>query len=138
MVGIRLFPVPPDEDGLAGVDISEERGRLAPQPSPEGDGDGEPPGGQVAGPATNTAQAPTGCTTYNFDYDQKLALQRTNAENSKQMFPEKELRGHSPNSNILSDFYIPTIDLPILLQENMCGPILGIYESQTHECGNRY
>ncbi len=82
MVGICLFPVPPDEDGLAGVDISEERRRLAPQPCPEGDWDGEPPGGQVAGPATNTAQAPTGCTTYNFDYDQKLALQRTKAENS--------------------------------------------------------
>jgi hypothetical protein len=28
----------------------------------------------------------------------------------------------------VSDFYIPTIDLPILLQE-ICGPILGIYKS---------
>ncbi len=64
MVGIGLFPVPPDEDGLAGVDISEERGRLAPQPCPEGDGDGEPPGGQVAGTATNTAQAPTAVTQH--------------------------------------------------------------------------
>ncbi len=88
MVGICLFPVPPDEDGLAGVDTSEERGRLAPQPGPEGDGDGEPPGGQVVGPATNTAQASTGCTTYNFNDDQNLALQRTNDENSKQIFPE--------------------------------------------------
>jgi hypothetical protein len=55
------------------------------------------------------------------------------------MFPEKELRGHSPNFHIhvsVSDFYIPTIDLPILLQE-ICGLILGIYNrSQTHECGN--
>ncbi len=49
-------------------------------------------------------------------------LQRTNAENSKQIFPEKELRGHSPNFHIhvsVSDFYNPTMDLPILLQENM-------------------
>jgi len=50
------------------------------------------------------------------------ALQRTNTENSKQIFPEKELRGLSPNFHIhvsVSDLYIPTIGLPILLQENM-------------------
>jgi hypothetical protein len=50
------------------------------------------------------------------------ALQRANAENSKQIFPEKELRGQSPNFHIhvsVSDLYIPTIDLPILLQENI-------------------
>jgi hypothetical protein len=48
-------------------------------------------------------------------------LQRHNTENSKQMFPEKELRGYSTNSNIhisVSDSYIPLIGLPILLQEN--------------------
>jgi hypothetical protein len=52
-------------------------------------------------------------------------------QNSKQLFPEKELRGHSPNFNIhaaVSDLYIPMIDLPILLQE-ICGPLLRIYES---------
>ncbi len=40
------------------------------------------------------------------------ALQRTNTENWKQIFPEKELRGHSPNFHIhvsVSDLYIPTI-----------------------------
>jgi hypothetical protein len=60
-------------------------------------------------------------------------LQRTNTENVKQIFPEKELRGHSPNFNIhvpVSDLHIPTIDLPILLQE-ICGPILGIHKSLT-------
>jgi hypothetical protein len=49
------------------------------------------------------------------------ALQRHNTENSKQIFPEKELRGLSPNAYIhvsVSDLYIPTISLPILLQEN--------------------
>jgi hypothetical protein len=39
----------------------------------------------------------------------------------KQIFPERELRGYSPNSYIpvsVSDMYIPLIGLPILLQEN--------------------
>ncbi len=48
-------------------------------------------------------------------------LQRHNTENSKQIFPGKELCGHSPNSYIyvsVSELYIPTIGLPILLQEN--------------------
>jgi hypothetical protein len=48
--------------------------------------------------------------------------------------------GHNPNFYIhvsVSDLYIPTNDLPILLQE-ICRPILGIYKSltHTHECGN--
>jgi hypothetical protein len=50
----------------------------------------------------------------------KATLQRTNAENSIQIIPEKEVRGHSPNFHIyvsVSDLYIPTIDLPILLLE---------------------
>jgi hypothetical protein len=49
------------------------------------------------------------------------ALQRQNAENLKQIFPEEELRGLSPNSYShvsMSDLYILTIGLPILLQEN--------------------
>jgi hypothetical protein len=40
----------------------------------------------------------------------------------KQIFPEKELRGLSPKLHIhvsVSDLYITTIGLPILLQENM-------------------
>ena len=60
-------------------------------------------------------------------------LQRTNTENRKQIFLEKELRGHSPNVQMHvyeSGLYIPTIELPILLQE-ICGPILGIYKSRT-------
>ncbi len=49
-------------------------------------------------------------------------LQRHNPQSSKQIFPEKELCGLSPNFHIhvsVSDLYIPTISLPILLQENM-------------------
>ncbi len=48
------------------------------------------------------------------------SLQRQSTENSKKIFPEKKLRGLSPNSFIyvsVSDLYIPTIGLPILLQE---------------------
>jgi hypothetical protein len=58
-------------------------------------------------------------------------LQRQNTEISKQIFPEKEYRGLSPNFPIhasVSDLYIPTIGLPILLEE-ICIPILGLYKS---------
>ncbi len=61
-------------------------------------------------------------------------LQRHNTENSKQIFPEKELRGLRPNIDIhvsASDLYIPTIGLPILLQENMWTDPVGIYISLT-------
>ena len=45
-------------------------------------------------------------------------LQRQNTEISKQIFPEKEYRGLSPNFHIhvsVMDLYIPTIGLSILL-----------------------
>jgi hypothetical protein len=58
------------------------------------------------------------------------ALQRQNAKNLKQMFPEKEYRGLSPNFHI----HVPVSELPFLLEE-ICGPILeNINRSQTHEC----
>ncbi len=59
------------------------------------------------------------------------ALQRTNTKTLNQIFPEKELCGHSPNLHIhgsVSDLYIPKVNL---LQE-ICGPILGIYKSLTN------
>ncbi len=53
----------------------------------------------------------------------ETTLQRHNTENSKQIFPEKELQSSSPNFQIhvsVSDVYIPTIGRSdILLQENM-------------------
>jgi hypothetical protein len=58
---------------------------------------------------------------------------KKNAENLKQIFPEKEYRGLSPNFHIhvsVSELYIPTMGLPFLLEE-ICGPILGIYKSLT-------
>ncbi len=61
-------------------------------------------------------------------------LQRQNTTISKQIFPEKEYRGLSPNFHIhasVSDLYIPTIGLPILLEE-ICRPILGLYKSIAH------
>ncbi len=58
--------------------------------------------------------------------------------NFEKNIPEKAYRGldfyiHAS----VSDLYIPTIGLPILLEE-ICRPILGDYinRSQTHECGN--
>jgi hypothetical protein len=59
------------------------------------------------------------------------ALQRQNAENLKQIFPEKEYQGLSPNFHIhvsVSELYIPTRGLPVLLEE-ICRLILGIYKS---------
>ncbi len=61
-----------------------------------------------------------------------------NTENSKQIFPEKELRGLSPNFHIhvsVSYWYIPRICLPILCRK-ICGPILVIYKSLTDTWGN--
>jgi hypothetical protein len=46
---------------------------------------------------------------------------KTVYRNSKKIFPEMKLCGLGTNSYIhvsVSDLYIPTIDLPILLQEN--------------------
>ncbi len=64
---------------------------------------------------------------------QWCTLQRHNTENSKKIFPEKELRGYGPNSYIhasvsdlhiaLSDLHIPLIGLPILLKETERGNI---------------
>ncbi len=67
-------------------------------------------------------------------------LQRTNTEHLKQIFPEKELCGQSPNWHIhvsVSDLYIPTIHLPFLLQEILYVDRSWEYinRSQTHECG---
>ncbi len=59
------------------------------------------------------------------------ALQRQNTKISKQIFPEKEYRGLSPNFHIhasVSDLYFPTIGLSILLKE-ICRLIMGLYKS---------
>jgi hypothetical protein len=59
--------------------------------------------------------------------------QRQNAENVKQIFPEKKYQGLSPNFHIhvsVSELYIPTMSLPFLLEE-ISGPILEIYKSLT-------
>ncbi len=68
-------------------------------------------------------------------------LQRQNTEILKQIFPEKEYRGLSPNFHIhasVSDLYIPTIGLPNLLEEILYEDRSWDYInwSQTHECGN--
>jgi hypothetical protein len=69
------------------------------------------------------------------------ALQRQNTEILKQIFPEKDHRGLSPNFHIhasVGDLYIPTIGLPILLEEILYVDryLDSINRSQTQECGN--
>ncbi len=69
------------------------------------------------------------------------ALQRHNTENSKQIFPGKELRGYSPDSYIhvsVSDLYMYSSDRSAY---SAAGKLVGqawefIDRSQTHECGN--
>jgi hypothetical protein len=61
-------------------------------------------------------------------------LQRYYTENSKHIFPEKELRGHSPNSYIhvsVSDLHIPTRSVCLFCCKKIGGPIVGIYKSLT-------
>jgi hypothetical protein len=61
------------------------------------------------------------------------ALQRHNTENSKQIFPEKELRCLSPHFHInVSVSYFPTIGLPILLQDNTWTGPGNIYIAHRH------
>jgi hypothetical protein len=67
----------------------------------------------------------------------KLALSQTAKTKYRnfetKIFSEKEYRGLSPNFHIhasVSDLYIPTTGLPILLEER-CRPILGLYKSLT-------
>ncbi len=55
-----------------------------------------------------------------FCHPYLATLQRQNAENWKQIFPGKEYRGLSPNFHIhvsVSEVYIPTMGLPVLLEE---------------------
>ncbi len=50
----------------------------------------------------------------------QLVAHTVKTEISKQIFPEKEYRGLSPNFHIhasVSDLYIPMIGMPILLEE---------------------
>jgi hypothetical protein len=71
--------------------------------------------------------------------DLGITLQRQNAENLKQIFPEKDNRGLSPNFHIhvsVSELYIPTMGLPFLLEEIFGRSWEYINRSQTHECGN--
>jgi hypothetical protein len=59
-------------------------------------------------------------------------LQRFNTENLKQIFPEKELRGHSPN---VCEQFIYSHDRSAYSAAGTMWPD-PINRSQTHECGN--
>jgi hypothetical protein len=66
-------------------------------------------------------------------------LQKDNTKNLKQIFTEKELRGHSPISYIhvfVGDLYIPRVG-PRISSSRKGRSIVGTHNrSQTHECGN--
>jgi hypothetical protein len=70
-----------------------------------------------------------------FPLSHSSTLQRHYTENSNQIFPETKLCGLVSNSYVhvsVSDLYIPTIGLPVLLQEKKIGgPIVGIFKSLT-------
>jgi hypothetical protein len=86
-------------------------------------------------------QSHTNCQ-YNIVYDiSRWNLQRQNAENLKQIFPENKYRDLSPNLQLhvsVSELYIPTMGLPFLLEEMQYVDRSWEYinRSQTHECGN--
>jgi hypothetical protein len=64
----------------------------------------------------------------------KPTLQKDNTENSKQILPEKELRGLSPNFHIhvyVSDLYVYPTTVCLFCCRKICGPILKIYKSLT-------
>jgi hypothetical protein len=64
--------------------------------------------------------------------DQKHTAKRK-CQKFEANIPRKEYRGLSPNFHIhvsVSELYIPTMELPFLLEE-ICGPFLGIYKSLT-------
>jgi hypothetical protein len=70
-----------------------------------------------------------------------MPLQRHNTENSKQIFPEKELRGFSSNFHIhvsVSDLYVYSYDRSAYSVEGKSVDRSWQYIncSQTHECGN--
>ncbi len=75
------------------------------------------------------------CSSNNINQQQKLICDPPvyTAKNQYRKFETNISRKGIANFHIhvpVSELYIPTIDLPILLQE-ICGPILGIYELLT-------
>ncbi len=71
--------------------------------------------------------------------DKNYALQRQNAENLKQIFPEKEYRGLSPNFHIhvsVSELYIPRWVCLFCWRKYEVRSWEYINRSQTHECWN--
>jgi hypothetical protein len=80
----------------------------------------------------------TGCTQ--ADIQQQSKKIRANWKDiSIYVYPEKELRGLSPNFSIhvsVSDLYIPTIGSPIFLQQNMQRSQEYINRTQKHEWRN--
>jgi hypothetical protein len=80
------------------------------------------------------------CESVRYTAISESAYSCHTAKTQYRKFPEKELRGLSPTFHIHvseTDLYIPTIGLPILLQEIYVDRSWEyINRSQTRECGN--
>jgi hypothetical protein len=78
----------------------------------------------------------TGCLSACCLY---VCTAKTKCRKFETNIPRKEYRGLSPNFHIhvsVSELFIPTMGLPVLLEE-ICRLILGyLNSSKTHECGN--
>ncbi len=76
----------------------------------------------------------TTTTARHAGYSQLIHTAKNQYQKLETNISRKGLRGHSPNFHIyvsVGKLYIPKMDLPILQQE-ICGPILGIYKSFTN------
>ncbi len=70
---------------------------------------------------------------FELPYNKCRCTAKTKYRNFETNIPRKEYPGLSPNFHMqasVSDLYIPTIGLPILLEE-ICRPILELYKSLT-------
>jgi hypothetical protein len=67
--------------------------------------------------------------------ERNCTLKKCYTKNLKNMFPEKELRGHSPNSCIhvyVCDYMFPqSVCLYIFCCRKIGGPIVGLYKSRS-------
>ncbi len=76
---------------------------------------------------------PFSANSFGSGHEKETHTAKTKYRNFETNIPRKGISGPQsqfPHSSSVSDLYIPTIGLPILLEE-LCGPILGLYKSLT-------
>jgi hypothetical protein len=98
-----------------------------------------PEGNTIKGNHTGLDKEKTRENRMTLNLKKCIRQQRTNTENSKQIFPEEELRGHSPYFHIhmsVSDFYIPSIVCLFCCRKYVDWSWEYINCTQEYECGN--